>query len=799
MIISRNWLKKYVALNCPVEELCEKLTAAGIEVEAVEKLGSVPAGVISAKILERTKHPDSDHLSVCKVTDGSNTLQIVCGAPNCDAGNIVPLATIGTKFHTEEGDFTIKKGKIRGVESFGMMCSEKELGISENHEGLMLLPENTALGRPLGELLEEDYRLELEVTPNRPDWLSHWGIARDVSCLLNEEAHLPVVELEEKTATVEGLVTVSAPDLCIRYIGRVIDNVKVCDSPKWMKDALQAVGIRPINNIVDITNFVQMELGQPMHCFDLAKLAGGHVIVRRAMPGESIVTLDAGRKVELNSDNLVIADDEKPVALAGVIGGEFSGVDRNTTSILLESAVFQSSNIRATSRKSGISTDSSYRYERGVDYDMAEFASRRAAQLILELAGGQQRCAPVDVNSGRPEEKTIVCRFERIRALLGTGVANGRIVEIFRKLHLKVADVTDESCVVTCPLFRLDLEREADLAEEVVRIDGLDTVPLIAVAAKSVAPICEDAIYTEQKLRDQLVALGLFECMHYSMVGAKSALSDTRFTEKDLVRLDNPLSGELAYLRPSLFGEMLATVERNISRRNLDFSFFELGRVFCGNAGKHPEERMELCLMMSGRRAPEQYGHALAQSYDFYDLKGAIESLFRKRRYANWSIEPATDGRFIPGCTAVVKLDGKEIGFLGELPTELTQTWRTPYKVFGAVLDADALLAGKTRSDLYKGFSLFPASTRDVAFVAESSLTNAAVLEFIRRLKLPNLESAALFDIFSDEKVLGAGRKSMAYKLTFRRSDGTLTDAEANKVYETLRKALAEKLHVELR
>ena len=472
MDISRKWLSDYVTLNCDDAYLCDKLTMAGIEVEKVENTSTIPAGVVTAKILSREPHPGSDHLSVCKVTDGSEELQIVCGAPNCDAGKIVPLAKIGTVFQTAEGEFKIKKSKLRGVESFGMMCSESELGISDNHDGLMILPEDTVLGKPLTDFFPGDTRIELEITPNRPDCLSMWGVARDVSCLLSTPAQLPEITAPECSSKIADLVTVEDQELCPRYIGQVIKNVKIGPSPAWIQERLESVGLRPINNVVDVTNFVMLELGQPLHAFDRNRLAGNRVVVRRAKAGEKITLLD-GKVIELAEKHLVIADAEKPMALAGVMGGEFSGVNDDTTEILLESAVFKSSHIRSTSRELGVSTDASYRYERGVDFDMAELAAKRACQLILATAGGELACAPMEITGTRPAEPVIQCRFEKIRTLIGTAVTNERIVDILQKLHLKVENITAADCTVTAPLFRLDLTREADLAEEAGTAEAL--------------------------------------------------------------------------------------------------------------------------------------------------------------------------------------------------------------------------------------------------------------------------------------------------------------------------------------
>ncbi len=798
MKISRNWLAQYVAIDCDLDTLCDKLTMAGIEVEAVETSHRVPPGVVVAKILERAPHTGSDHLSVCRVFDGKQELQIVCGAPNCDAGKTVPLATIGTVFHSPEGDFVIKKSKLRGVESFGMLCSGRELGLSCDHSGLLILDDALEAGTPLETLYPGDSCIEVEVTPNRPDWLSHWGVARDVACLLNAEARLPELSLPPTVPAPENLVTVEEPELCPRYIGRIIRGVKIGESPDWLKERLTSVGLRPINNVVDVTNFILMELGQPLHAFDLDLLSGGRVVVRRGRDGESIVTLDGGRR-NLSPANLVIADAEKPMALAGVMGGEYSGVSDKTVNILLESAVFQPSSIRATSRALEIASDSSYRYERGVDYDMADYASDRAAQLIMEVAGGEAVTAKVDVTPGRPEPRRIVCRFERIRKLIGVAVPDETMVDIFRRLRLEVSDWADGRCVVTAPLFRLDLEREADLAEEVARINGLGAIPVHPVVGKMVSSISDDAYWKYQQLRDELIGYGLYECMHYSMVSEKSALSDSRFTVNDLVVLKNPLSSELAYMRPSLLGEMLGTIERNVSRRNLNLQLFELGRVFCANPELYPEERHECCIVLTGQKQPERYSAELELKYDFYDLKGLLESWLERRGIVHYGFAPVEDARFEPGTAAAVLVNNRVIGHLGQLPTALTRSWRTQNAVFAALLDVDQLLAVKPRSIYYRALSQFPAVSRDVAFVADAGLEHATVTEFIRRAGLKHLESVELFDIFTDDKVLGAGRKSMAYKLTFRHAERTLTDAEVNAAFDKLRARLERELKVELR
>ena len=801
MDISRKWLADYVALNCDDRTLCDKLTMAGIEVEAVEKLSSIPEGVVAAKIVERAPHPGSDHLSVCKVFNGKEELQIVCGAPNCDAGKIVPLAQIGTVFSTSEGEFKIKRSKLRGVESNGMMCSEEELGISGDNSGLMILPADTVIGTPLKELFPGDTRIELEITPNRPDCLSMWGVARDVSCQLQVEAKLPEISVPPCDTQIPGLVTVEDQELCPRYIGRVIKNVKIGPSPAWLAERLESVGLRPINNVVDVTNFVMLELGQPLHAFDRNTLVENRVVVRRAAAGEKITLLD-GKVVELKPEHLVIADGEKPMALAGVMGGEFSGVTENTTEILLESAVFKSSHIRSTSRALGVSTDASYRYERGVDFDMAETASLRACQLILATAGGELASAPMEVAAQRPAEPVIKCRFAKIRALIGTGVTNERIVEILRGLRLQVSDITADSCVVTAPLFRLDLTREADLAEEVARIDGLDKIPTIPVSGKMCHSSSEDVYTPIRKLRDTVITMGFDECVHYSIVGSASALSDSRFVKEDLIFLDNPLSPDNGWMRPGLLGEMLGTVGRNFARGNYNLRLFELDKAFCANAAKFAEERYELLMLISGKVHPERYSAEAETVYDFYDIKGEVEALLENLGIRNYRfvVMENEDKRFAKGVAVEVQIEGKTAGAFGELADSFSKHWRNNAPVYFAQIDVAALLAAQAHSvKSYKELPQFPGTSRDIAFTAPAELNSGTVLEFFKRSKTANLEAVRLFDIFADEEMKKQNRKSMAYTLSFRNRERTLTDVEVNKAMDKLRAKLAAELKVELR
>ena len=801
MKISLNWLSDHITLNSTPEELAATLTRAGLEVEEIISTATVPQGVVTAKILSREKHPNSDHLSICKVDPGTGEpLQIVCGAPNCDAGNIVPLATIGTTFKDPDGgkDFTIGKGKLRGVESFGMMCSARELGLSNEHDGLMILPPDTPLGQSVADMFKGDTVYSLELTQNRPDWLSHWGVARDVYALQGGELRFPITDLPAANVTEDfsRLVTVEAADLCPKYTARVIRGVTVGESPEWMRKRLEAIGIRPINNIVDITNYVMMELGLPLHVFDRALLKEGRIVVRRAGENESITALD-GKKYDLSPEMLVIADAEKPVAIAGVMGGEYSGVLNSTRDVVLEAAYFNKTSVRMTSAKLNLSSDASHRYERGADPGMVEKASARAAALILELAGGELVSDLVSVAAPAEPQPRILCRYGRIRSLLGMEVADLEISTIFSKLGMEVEPVNAESCYVIPPTYRADVTMEADLAEEVARIHGLDKIPDVPVNAVKCADFSADTFAPVAAVRDALVSTGLCECLGTSMIDEKTALLDYDFTKEDLVAPINPISLDLAILRPSLLGGMLATVKRNISRKNTNLALFEIGNCFCKNPEKYPEERQEVVIALTGQRHPERFSGERSELYDFYDLKGLIETFLEERGNPNYTVRPCDDKRFTKGECAELVLDGKRAGVFGRIHASLVKGMRLQTPLYIAVFQLSNLLTASKKPVYYKPISLFPSTSRDVAFLAPADMENETVISFIKRSKVPNLVDVQLFDIFSNESM--NGKKSMAYSLTFRSGERTLTDDEVNKAHEKLRARLEHGLGVELR
>ncbi len=796
MKTSVTWLKKYVDIPWEPRELARNLTLAGLEVEGIDQLGMIPDGVVVAEILSREKHPNADTLSVCQVTTGTGEpLQIVCGAPNCDAGRRVPLATIGTAF----ADFKIKKAKLRGVESNGMMCSARELSLSEDHGGLLILPPETPLGQPVKELIQTDAVIDWEVTPNRPDWTSHIGIAREIAAVIGAGqagVRLPAAELK----TVAGVpvasaaaVEVVAPDLCPRYIARVIRNVKIGPSPEWLCRALEAVGLRPINNVVDITNFVMLEYGQPLHAFDLALLEGRKIVVRRAAAGETITTLD-GKEFKLTSENLLICDGARGVALAGVMGGQNSGIRDETTTVLLESALFLPANIRATSRKLGISTDSSYRFERGVTFATVEAASRRAAALLCELAGGEVLDGALDVTAGLVAAAVIPCRPARVNRILGLDLSEAQVINCLERLGCTVAAAGTGTLQVTVPHWRLDLKAEIDLVEEVVRIHGLHNVPEAAAIARSGGSIRNDKYVPQEEARRQLLALGLDEVMHYSMMSALVATTGTGVAAEELIKLTNPISAESACMRPSLLPFMLQSVGHNLAHGNPDLGLFEIGRVFAKSANL-PEERWQGCLALTGRRHPERFGAERAELADFYDLKGLLEGWFASRRVPA-VFEAAEHPAFVPGGCASALAGGKALAVFGEIKSELTKGMRLKTPLFAALVEVDTLTALATPPAKYQPLPQFPATARDISMVAPEDVTAGQILDAIRSAKCPWLEKVEIFDLFRDEKALGPGKKSLAVSLTYRRADRTLTDDEGNQAHDQVKAKLAKTLPV---
>lgn len=799
MKTSLKWLSNYIHLPWNAQGLADHLTLAGLEVEGIETAGGIPEGVVTGEILTRKPHPNADRLSVCTVdAGGSDPLEIVCGAANCDVGNKVPVATIGTVF---DDDFTIKKTKLRGVKSHGMMCSARELGIGEGHEGLMELPADTAVGMPVADLFQGDTVIDWEITPNRADWASHLGIAREIAAVADcaNDLRLPEVDLRpagsEEIADLAS-VDVRDRDLCPRYVARMIREVKIGPSPEWLAEALRSIGLRPINNVVDITNYVMMECGQPLHAFDYEKLAGHKIIVRRAEADENLTTLD-GSECTLTNDNLVIADAEQGVALAGVMGGANSEISDTTTTVLLEAAVFNASNVRQTAREHGFHTDSSYRFERGVDIEMTDWASRRACALICQYAEGKMVKGEIDVYPGPYVPHRVTCRINRVNALLGTGLSAEEIAAFFLRLGLDVAEIPGDTVTVAVPAYRLDLTREVDLIEEVARLHGLNNLPDVPVKAVVGGSRSHDTYDPVKEARSQLLSLGLSEAMNYSLTSVEDSTRGTGIDEKELIKLSNPISAENEVMRPSLLAGLLRNTSHNIAHQVNDVALFEIGRVIITRPGI-PEERLQVGISLTGHRHPERFGVERETPLDFYDLKGLLESWLSARGLT--AVTTAADHpAFRQGVCAGLTVNGTDIAVYGEISSDLSEGMRLSAPLYIALVELDAILAAGVPVPAFTPLPQFPGTTRDISLVAPTTLTSGEIIAAIRSVKNPLLEDVQLFDIYEDEAALGKGRRSLAYSLTYRDPAKTLTDKKVNKAHDYLKRVLAEKLPVDYR
>ena len=826
MKVTLNWLKQYVDFNWSPEQLAERLTMLGLEVESVQKLGGEFDGIVVAQVITRDKHPNADKLSVCRVNDGQGERQIVCGAQNFKAGDKVPLILPGASLPLKPGEtqpFTIKVGKIRNVESHGMMCSHEELVLDpesighKKEDGLLILREDAKVGQPFAEYLGRtggDVVYDLEITPNRPDWNSVIGIAREIAALTGNPLKVPNAPADgtRNTQQASALVSVrlDAPDLCPRYTARVIRGVKIGPSPEWLRSTLEKVGLRSINNVVDVTNFVMLESGQPLHAFDyhlIAKSAEGKpaIVVRRAQPGELFITLD-GQKHTLNAENLLIADEAKGIALAGVMGGQNTEINDSTVDVLLESAFFAPSNIRRTSKTFGLRTDSSYRFERGCDPNWGvDFASRRAAQLILETAGGQLAGGVVDAYPQPIVPKPVTLRHHKVNELLGLAFKPEEIEYYLSQLGLKKAgqklkpaavdtEGPVEAVTFEIPTFRPDLKREVDLIEEVARLHGVDKIPATAPRGAH-GENAFDAVYDQiAGVRQLLAGLGLNEAQGQTLIGHSEVRGAK---DEEVVALANPLSADMDVLRPSLLPGLIHSLRHNVSRKNYDVALFEVGRVFVrsangssagstggdtrGQAVRAPKEERRVAIALTGVRALNFWsGEDREAKFDAMDLKGVVEDLVGHfgLRGVQFMTRPESTPLFLE--SADVALGGKlRLGELGQLQPALAKKYDLRDAVFLAELSLDELMARGNPAKSFKPLPQFPPSRRDVAMLVPEVTTHDAVLLAIKQAKPANLESVELFDVFRGKNV-PEGQKSLAYAFTYRAADKTLTDTEIN-------------------
>ncbi len=796
----------------------------GVEVEKVQKVAGEFEGIVVAQVLTRDKHPNADKLSLCRVNDGQGERQIVCGAQNFKAGDKVPLILPGQTLPAKPGEqpLTIKVGKIRGVESQGMLCSPQELGLPDQVDGLLILREDAKVGQSFSEYLGRtsgDVIYDLEVTPNRPDLNSVIGIAREISAITGNSLRLPPVSKKGDAGAqdleINKLVSVKLEDaeLCPRYTARVVRNVKIGPSPAWLKSAVEKVGIRSISNVVDVTNYVMLETGQPLHAFDYRLLTAKsgattpEILVRRAADGEKFTTLD-GQERQLTSQMLLIADETKPVALAGVMGGKNSEIQNSTTEVLIESAYFNPQSIRATSKKLGLRTESSYRFERGGDVEICDWASRRAAFLILETAGGELVEGVVDAYPKPYEPRQIPLRHTQTNALMGIELALETQVNFLQRLCLEVvtpagiAPMTGmrlpHTTVFRIPAFRVDLKREIDLVEEVVRLYGVDKVPATAPRG-AVGTNAYDQVHDEiAEARRILTGLGLFEAQGQTLISdavAKLVVKDS------LVALENPLSSDMNVLRPSLLPGLLDSLRHNVNHRITDVALYEIGRVFLAgkNSGQAPVEERRLALALTGLRQPNFWsGDGREDKFDVYDLKGLLEEFLAQfgMRGISWSQREGGGSLFLESGT--VQLGKFQIGEFGILLPALARTYDLREQVLLAELNFEQLLSKRNPAKNFKALPTLPSVRRDVAMVVPDATSHEAILQVVRQAKPANLETVELFDVFRGKHV-PAGQKSMAYAFTYRSPERSLTDAEVNSAHEKVVAKLKDTLGASVR
>jgi phenylalanyl-tRNA synthetase beta chain len=793
-----SWLTDYIELTETPRQIADRLTFSGTEVEGIETIGSDFTGFIVAEVRAVERHPNADKLSVCKVFDGAQELQVVCGAPNVTAGGKYPFAPVGVT--VPNGGFVIKKAKIRGVESFGMLCAADELGLSTDHAGLLVLDPKWIAGTPLATVLgPPETVLELEVTPNRADCLSLIGIARELGAVYGKELKVPSSKFQVPGSKPAASVSVEDPAGCPRYTARLLENVTIGPAPAWMQKRLELAGIRAINNVVDITNYVMLECGQPLHAFDRDLLAEGRVVVRRARAGERMATLD-GQERELDPSMLVIADAQRPVALAGVMGGAGSEIRDTTQNILLESAAFRPGDIRATARKVGLSTESSYRFERGVDLEMVDWASRRAADLLVEHAGATLVEGVTDFYPAPVQPRKIPCRFDYVRDVTGVAAPDALLREVFERLQLDVAATGPGAIEVSVPSFRRDLEREIDLVEEFARIHGLDQIPTPAPRAVMDSGSGNTAVRASRRLRDALAGLGLSEILNYSLVSEPLLdLFDTHDHARR-VAIPRPLSADQSVLRPSLVPQLVETLGRNRARQTEEAALYEMGRVFRRDAQGNVVESDHLALGLMGPVGRGEFAKrkALEPAEVFQWLKGMVEQLCAALRVTGFKLQPATVSYAEAGSAVELLVDGKPAGTLSLVSRRVRKEWRLFDPVAVAELSVAALTGHALDLRGYRDLPAHPSVARDVAMIVGDAVRHEAIVACIKKAAPRELERIVLFDIFTGAAI-GAGRRSVAYSLTYRAADRTLTDEEANGYHEKVKAALRADLSAELR
>ncbi len=797
MKVPVKWLKDYVNIALPVVEIAGRLTMAGLEVKGTQTTGNWE-NVFVGEIVAVDPHPNADRLRLATVNLGTGQETVVCGAPNLRVGDRIAFARVGAELiDGKTGQkLRLKPAKIRGVDSSGMICSEKELGISDSHEGIMVLPAEAPPGTALGDYLG-DVVLDLEVTPNRPDCLSVIGIAREIAALTGQKTHIAEAGYKETAPPIEERVAVeiAATDLCSRYCASLITGVKIGESPDWVQQRLLACGMRPINNVVDATNYVMLEYGQPLHAFDYDKITGKKIIVRRAADGEHIVSLD-GVERALSRDILVIADTGRAVAIAGVMGGAASEVTGETASILLESASFKPTSIYYTSRALALTSEASMRFERGIRAELTLPALKRATQLIIQLAGGEAASGVIDSYPGRRERKPVLLSIQEVKRILGVDFSVGQIVETLTSLGID-CEVSALDISATPPYWRGDINLPVDLVEEVARIAGYDRIPMTMLSQAIPKQEPNRMLGLKKKVGYCLAGYGFQEIVTYSLVGLEllnKLLPESHALEPAPLRVANPMTAEQEYLRPNLRAGLLNALALNLKHEEDGIRLFELGKVFLPRPGDLPAEPEIVCGILSGPREESSW-RSENRAFDFYDAKGIAEGLLR-----HLGLEPifekCQDESLHPGKQAAIIVSNTTVGVVGELHPRVSLAFEFPAPVYLFEVNLTALLPFTDGCRMFQPLPRFPAVVRDIALVVDSKVTHQQVADVIKGFSL--VSRVRLFDVYSGGQV-PAGKKSLAYRITFQLPDHTLTDDDANKVQRQILNRLSRELGATLR
>ena len=801
MKASVEWLKDYADIDVNAKELGDILTMTGSKVETIDVTGEDIKNVVVGKILEIQKHPDADKLVVTKVDVKDEILQIVTGANNIKVGDIVPIAKDGAEL---PGGVKIKTGKLRGVDSCGMMCSVGELGLNladypeQIEHGIMILSAEMEknLGKDIVEVLDlKEQVIDFEITPNRPDCLSIEGLGRETAVSLNVSFKNPHKDIEKEAVEdkkeLDGLrVDIEAPDLCYRYIARMVKNVKIGPSPKWMKKRLAACGVRSINNIVDITNYVMLEMGQPMHAFDINSISGKHIIVRRAKNGEKITTLDEQER-QLDETMLVISDQEKPVAIAGVMGGLNSEIEDNTQTVVFESAVFNGGNVRKTAKKVGLRTEASSRYEKGLSPENAIRAVNRAVQLVVEIGAGEEVKGKVDVYPTKQQTPKVKLDVNRINKLIGLDVSEQEMIAILEKLEMTIKEENGEKYVIP-PYFRTDIEHVADLAEEVLRFYGYDKLPTTLIKADTTLGVKTKKQKIEDDLKQLLIAKGLSQICTYGFLSESDLQKAGIEITQETIRIKNPLSEDYTIMRTSTIPSMMQTLSFNNAKKNKDVGLFDISRIYINKneeiqKGNVPQEETILTIGIYGEDA------------DFYIIKGIVENILELSGVSRYDIRREEQKlSFHPGRTANVNIGTDVIATFGEAHPMIIENYGILQKVVIAQINIDKIVKYAKSTKKYTEIPKFPASTRDIAVIVAEDIEVAQIERIIQKTAKKILESLELFDVYRDEKI-GKNKKSVAYALTFRVKERTLNDEEVNVVMDQIIQNLEKELSAELR